>query len=254
VIDRRENRAVYGAGGGITWDSSAEAEYDEVIAKAAILSESLPRFALLETMALVHGHIERRGLHLDRLGASAHFWDFDPGAVAAADDALARVEHELPDGCWRIRMTVTRSGSVHIARSPLAAPPAPMPTDEGDALTVALAHDPVHSSDLLLHHKTTARAVYEQRRAAAPDTADVLLRNEHGLITEFTTGNLICEIDGRLLTPARDCGLLAGTLRRQLLEAGTVREADIAVDDLARAARMWLINSVRGWVRVRLHG
>jgi para-aminobenzoate synthetase/4-amino-4-deoxychorismate lyase len=129
-----------------------------------------------------------------------------------------------------------------------------MPTDERDALTVMLADEPVHSRDLLLHHKTTARAVYEQRRAAAPDTADVLLRNEHGLITEFTTGNLICEIDGRLLTPARDCGLLAGTLRRQLLEAGTVREADIAVDDLARAARMWLINSVRGWVRVRLHG
>jgi para-aminobenzoate synthetase / 4-amino-4-deoxychorismate lyase len=104
----------------------------------------------------------------------------------------------------------------------------------------------------LLHHKTTARALYEERRAPHADAFDVLLHNEHGCITEFTIGNVVCEIDGELVTPPRDAGLLGGTFREQLIRAGAVREADIRIADLPRVTRMWLVNSVREWMRVRL--
>ncbi len=40
VIDRATATAVYGAGGGITWDSNAHAEWAELLSKAAILSHS----------------------------------------------------------------------------------------------------------------------------------------------------------------------------------------------------------------------
>ena len=42
TIDHQTGRAEYGVGGGITWDSAGSAEYDELRAKAAILTDDLP--------------------------------------------------------------------------------------------------------------------------------------------------------------------------------------------------------------------
>ena len=64
--------------------------------------------------------------------------------------------------------------------------------------------------------------------------------------------NLVAEIAGQKLTPARTCGLLAGTLRQELLESGEIREAVITFDDLRRASHLWWINSVRGWIPAAL--
>ncbi len=43
VVDRASGTAVYGAGGGITWDSDPAAERAELLTKAAVLSSSLAR-------------------------------------------------------------------------------------------------------------------------------------------------------------------------------------------------------------------
>jgi para-aminobenzoate synthetase/4-amino-4-deoxychorismate lyase len=56
--------------------------------------------------------------------------------------------------------------------------------------------------------------------------------------------------DGRKLTPPLDCGLLAGTLRAELLARGDIQEQVLTRDDLQRARRLWFINGVRGWVEV----
>src|SRR5690606_6326095 len=106
--------------------------------------------------------------------------------------------------------------------------------------------------DPLLFHKTTARATYEHHRNAQPHVFDVLLFNERDEVTEFTIGNVVAEIDGRMVTPPRTCGLLAGCMREELLRSGTVTEAVINVNDARRATRLWLANSVRGLVPVRL--
>ena len=58
------------------------------------------------------------------------------------------------------------------------------------------------------------------------------------------------ELDGELLTPGTSAGLLPGTLRAAELEIGTISEATLTVAELRRARRVWLINSVRGWVEV----
>ena len=36
MIDQQSGMATYGVGGGITWDSTAEGEYDEVLTKASL--------------------------------------------------------------------------------------------------------------------------------------------------------------------------------------------------------------------------
>ena len=246
--DRAKTRAVYGAGGGITWDSTADSEYDEIVAKTALLSSpALPPFDLLETMRLQDGVIRRLDLHLQRLTDSARYWEFDDDAPRRAAAALAKVAIEKPHGVWRVRMTVSRDAHVSVALVEME--------DDGtptSSRTVKLADSSVHSGDPLLHHKTTARGFYDKHRAAHPDAFDVLLYNEHGCITEFTTGNVVCEIDGARVTPPRSAGLLGGTFREHLLLTREVREADICVGDLARVERMWLVNSVREWVPVRL--
>ena len=78
----------------------------------------------------------------------------------------------------------------------------------------------------------------------------MLLWNEVGELTETTIGNLVLDLDGRLVTPPVACGLLPGTFRAQLLEDGTVVEQVVSRSDLDRAVSVWLVNSVRGWVPI----
>jgi para-aminobenzoate synthetase / 4-amino-4-deoxychorismate lyase len=246
VVERATGRAVYGAGGGITWDSVADAEFDEVIAKASLLRGALPDLDLLETMRLEDGVISRFDLHMARLRDSARFFAFPAGTADSAAAALRRVCHELGTGSWRVRLTASRTGSINISHTRLHDPVGTR-ADEATPRRAALSRQPVPDHEPLLFHKTTARNVYDQRRGEDPDAFDVLLLNQRHELTEFTTGNLVVELDGSLLTPARHCGLLAGTLRQQLLDEGVIREAVIHAHRLADARRAWHLNSVRGW-------
>ena len=55
MIDHQTGNATYGVGGGITWDSTSEGEYHEVLAKASLLEENRPEFQLLESLLLNEG-------------------------------------------------------------------------------------------------------------------------------------------------------------------------------------------------------
>ena len=83
-----------------------------------------------------------------------------------------------------------------------------------------------------------------------PDVFDTLLFNERGEATEFTRGNLVVKLGGRLLTPALACGLLPGAFRAALLARGTIEEAVLPLADVAAADRVWFVNSLRGALRV----
>ena len=81
---------------------------------------------------------------------------------------------------------------------------------------------------------------------------DVLLWNDQNEITEFTIGNAVVELEGKLYTPPVHCGLLAGTFREKLLKEGVVEERIIYVDELKTCSNIYLINSVRQWIPVKL--
>jgi para-aminobenzoate synthetase/4-amino-4-deoxychorismate lyase len=63
---------------------------------------------------------------------------------------------------------------------------------------------------------------------------------------------VVVALDGALVTPPVSCGLLPGTLRADLVESGRVVERVVRIADLARVERIWLVNSVRGWMDARL--
>lgn len=242
VIDQAVQRAVYGSGGGITWDSTATGEYDESLLKTKVLTERPADFDLLETMKLEAGELLLLERHLDRLQASAHYFDFsyDQDTV---QEKLRQLAASNTSGSWRIRLLLSRDGRLHLEKAPL----------ETDANTeepkrFRLSAQPVPCENRFLYHKTTNRHVYENCKTDRRDVDDVLLWNEAGEITEFTIGNIVIEWGGRCWTPPLECGLLAGTMRADLLAKGEIEEKILSKKDLQEAEQIWLINSVRGWV------
>ena len=243
-LDRDTRTIEYGVGGGITWDSAASAEYDEIRAKSAIVTSVAPSFDLLETMRLTGKGYARRERHLARLADSARYFGIplEMREVEHALDAHAR-DTQSSEFPRRVRLLVARDGTPRVEDRAL-----PADALSGAPQRMALATLPVASSDPFLFHKTTHRAVYDRHRAEHPDAFDVLLWNENGELTEFTIGNLVLRLDGVDWTPPRECGLLAGTYRAELLERGEIRERRLHIDDLERAEGIWLVNSLRGRV------
>ena len=242
VVDAETGDAEYGAGGGITWDSAPGAEYDEALAKARVLAAERPDFSLIETMRLEDGSLVRRDRHLARLAESADYFGFADPAPAAAE-ALDAAAASQPRGRHRVRLVTSRTGAAAVTTTP-------MPPSSGTDRQVALASTRVSRDDVFLFHKTTHRVAYDAARATGADAFDVILRNGEDELTELTIGNLVVELDGRRWTPPRDCGLLAGVFRAELLARGEIGERVLRPDDLARATRAWLVNSLREWVPI----
>ena len=90
--------------------------------------------------------------------------------------------------------------------------------------------------------------MYERLRK--PGFDEVLMWNQQGEITEFTIGNVVANMDGRLVTPPVQCGLLPGTFRAWLLEQGEIIEGVIRKADLGRSRKVFMINAVRKWCEV----
>ncbi|MCW3094623.1 MAG: aminodeoxychorismate synthase, component [Chthonomonadaceae bacterium] len=244
LLDTETGVAEYGVGSGITWDSTPQGEYAENRLKAQVLEQIWPRFDLLETLRLEQGVYTLLSRHVDRLCASARYFGI-PLQESAVQSVLLTHAQALDTCPWRIRLLVTPRGEIRTETFPLNALPP-------EGLRAALALSPVSRRDRFLFHKTTHRIAYTTRRAERPDLDETLLWNEEGELTEFTTGNLVVERDGHLWTPPLDCGLLPGTLRAELLAKGEISERVLHPSDLEAATAVWLINSVRGWVAIRL--
>jgi para-aminobenzoate synthetase/4-amino-4-deoxychorismate lyase len=266
VVDKEAGQARFCAGGGIVWDSAEEAEHEECLEKMRFLGERTPEFELLETMlhecrAGGEGSWFLRDAHLGRLKASAHYFDFRFDA-RAIHDALDAAVAGCAAGHHKVRLLLSRQGGVQVETVRLDAdevgPPAvrsatPPDADACRTVRVALAAGPeqrVGSSDAFLCHKTTRRGIYSRALEAWPECDDVVLVNERGEVTEACLANVVALVDGRLVTPPRECGLLNGVFRQMLLDAGTVGERVLTPADLAAADEVWLVNSVRGWMRV----
>lgn len=226
-----DGTATYGAGGGITWDSNAAEEYDELLAKARILQ---PRFELIETFAVVDDHPRHLRLHLDRMEASASAlgFHFDADVVAAALQTLS--------GSLVARLTLAADGTVTVTTRPL--PQAP-----SDPVLLTIDSVRVDTSHGMSRHKTTQRAHFDAARARHPHADDVVLVGDHGRVTETTIASLMALLDGAWVTPPVSDGALPGVGRAlAMAERGAV-ERPVTVADLRRAEALAVVSSVRGW-------
>jgi len=246
TIDREIQQAEYGVGGGIVWDSDAADEYRECEIKTRVLSSPPIEFDLLEALLWTpHDGYFLLDRHTARLQDSADYFGFQFDRAAWLD-RLEEVRRTLPALDHKVRVALNRAGRLSISArklSEITRPP---------VQRVAVAQQPIDSNDVFLYHKTSRRMVYDQARTEQPGCDDVLLWNERGEITESCSANVVIDLDGRLITPPIECGLLSGTFRSELLAQGKIVERVISIEMLRRAARVWLINSVRKWMDVEL--
>lgn len=244
VIDQEKAQATYGVGGGITWDSATEHEYEEIKTKAALLTAKNVKFDLLESILLNHGKYPLLSYHLERLSQSATYFNYhyDPAQVK---DRLEQLAVDYPTASYKVRLQVARTGMIKVELElvqPIQQP-----------VKCYLAEQPIDLNDPFYYHKTTARDNYDKLMIDKPGNFATLLWNEEGELTEFTIGNLVIETNGIYKTPPIESGLLAGTLRQQLLDQKVVDEQIIFKEELEKADKIWLINGVRGWVEVQIN-
>jgi 4-amino-4-deoxychorismate lyase len=184
--------------------------------------------------------------HLARLGASSAALGFlHNGEKVKAALASAVARPAAPR--LRVRLVLSRDGAIETSATPID------PVSPETSWRVARAERRFDSTDPLLRHKTTRRALYEEELAQAArryGADEVLFLNERDELCESARCNLFVPADGVLLTPPLFCGLLAGTLRAALLAQGRAAERILHLDDLPGA--FYLGNSVRGLVRATL--
>lgn len=245
VIDGETGEGELGVGSGVTWDSRADAEYAECIAKGRFALSGPPEFELVETMLYEEGSgyflLDR---HLERLRRSAAYFGFAfrPEPVR---ETLALRGAPLA-GRYKVRLLLGREGTFAITTDHLP------PAGSDENVPVAFARTHVDSADPFLYHKTTNRDRYREELAARPDCADVIFLNERAEVTEGAVSTIVAKIGGSLVTPPLSCGLLPGVFRAELLERGEIVELVITADELRTAEEVWLVNSVRKWRRARL--
>jgi len=242
VVDAESGEATFGVGGGITIDSTAEGEYDECLVKAKFLNTPPQSFDLFESILLENGQYFLIERHLNRLRNSAEFFGFqfsEPAAISALE--VLKTDH--PDGRCKVKLTLKKDGSLVTDVSAIE------PTK---LWRVGLANSPVDSNDRLLFHKTTHREFYAKQVESRTDCDDLLFFNEREELTESSVANVVLKLEGKLVTPPVTAGLLAGTFREQLIVDGEIEERTIYRYELRQATELFLINSVRKWIKAEL--
>ena len=238
-----ETAGELGIGGAVVYDSTAPSEYAECLLKARYYEAARRPLELIETLRYAHGEgFTRLDLHLARMARSASVFGF----VFDRARALRNLQSAVFDagGPMRVRLTLDEAGVFKAAAAPLA----------GNAPVqwrYAISPEPVLSTDILQEHKTSWRELYDSEHARLTSELgcdEVLFLNERGEVAEGSRTNIFAEIDGVLVTPPLAAGALDGCLRREMIDSGECVERTLAPDDLARATRVFLGNSLRGLV------
>lgn len=231
---------------------------------------------VFETAVVRGGRPQALEAHLTRLERSAALLELPAPRRELWRAAVLRAAAEvsrpgvLNDGeLASIKFVMTRGDEIHPAgpsgwvlgfagRDPAAARStgiAAVTLDRG------YRHDVMQTSPWLLQGaKSLAYAVNQAalREAARRGADDVIFLSADGFVLEGPRSTLIARIDGALITPPPELGVLPGTTQADVfagLAATATGVAPLMRDDLDRADALWLCSSTRGAVPVhRLDG
>jgi para-aminobenzoate synthetase/4-amino-4-deoxychorismate lyase len=230
----------YGVGGGIVADSDGDAEYDEALLKARVLTDLAYDYELIETFrwAPAGGYV-RLGLHLDRMAASAVALGFQFDR-SAAEAALVDAARDFSQD-ERVRVALARDGGLAITHQAL-----PEPVDR--PLKLCVADYALDAGDPFLRHKTGRRSQHEAAFAAAARSGcgEALLLNRNGVVADASRNSVFAMIDGRLITPPIAAGALPGILRATMIASGEAVEGALTLADLHAATALFVGNSLHG--------
>ncbi len=252
----RDGQGEMGIGGGIIHDSDPEDEWRESLLKGNFLTHPPPEFHLIETILWQpeSGYWLIKE-HLERLADSAEYFLFsvDIDEIKGVLSEAVR----LSTSAQKVRLLLSRDGSFEITTTELMnfrfSDPC-KPQSSTPLKKAAFARQQTDPTSRYLYHKTTSRKLYNDARARATelDLYEMLFTNNKGEVTEGSITNIFIEKDGLLMTPPIKSGVLNGTLRRFLIAKGNVEERILLREDIHRADKVYLGNSVSGLVQVEV--
>ena len=233
TLQMQGTKAIYGVGGGITWDSKWESEYQETKQKSAVLYRKEPRFELLTTGRIHQGELTFLDQHLTRLREASRYFAYPFNEPKLLNYLQEELTHLDPSLDYRCRIALLKNGSFQLTITELKDLPA-------SYLQAQLREQTAPLNRPFIYFKTS------QRDHLVQSDREQIYYLEDGTLLETTIGNLILEIDGQLYTPPAHLPLLEGIYRRHLLETGQVEEKRLTLKDLEVADRVYACNALRG--------
>ncbi len=242
----REGKGEMGVGGGIVYDSLQDQEYKEAHLKAHFLTQKFPQFSLIESIRWEREKgFHLLDLHLNRLVDTARYFQISLD-LENVKKRLTTLETKFRKERYKVRVLVDLEGEIKINYQPLEKMILPV--------KVKLSRERIDPNNLFLYHKTTYRHLYDKERSLANREGffEVIFINNKGELTEGAISNIFLLIQDKLFTPSLTCGLLPGVLRQYLLEKGGVSERVLYLDDILRAQKIFIGNSVRGLLEAEI--
>lgn len=249
LIDMRAKKGEMGVGSGIVYDSDPEKEFEECKLKTKFIDGKQKVFKLIETILWKRniGYF-LLGLHLERMSSSAEYFGFICDAKAIIR-RLKELEKRYFNGYdYRVRLLLDKDGKLEVSFKRI---------DKSPGLAMArFSSRMTYSGDIFLYHKTTNREVYDEEYKKGHNKGyfDVIFTNEKGEVTEGSITNIMIKKGRTYYTPPVRCGLLNGVFRRYILETKNIPvvEKVLYKEDIRKADEIYMLNSVRGMVRVKL--
>lgn len=227
--DKEQGVHYYGVGGGITWDSEAEDEYQETVHKSEVLKRERLDFELISTGLVKEGKLDNLEGHLERLKTASLYYAYPFDEKALKE----RLKADLKDkqGSYRLRLSLDSRGEVGLSLSPFV--------KAETSLGYRLAEQTKgHEKSSFTYFKTSHRPHLSEE--------SLVYYNHKGNLLEGSYYNIILEKDGQWFTPPASLGLLKGLTITALLNEGKVTEKPLTLADLEKADKLYGCNALRG--------
>lgn len=246
INNKSEEQLYYPVGSGIIWDSQEKKEWEECRMKTGVLGKSEEIPELLEALLFdpATGFFLEQ-YHYHRLKDSAEYWGI-PFYQERWEKALGMAAAAGREQSLKVRLRMNSDGEITSEWEDLSFHAV------SGCLRFGIADITLDSCDPLLFHKCTSGMEIRRKALSRENCDDLLFLNERGELCETTRANLVIVFDKKKLTPSLNCGLLPGTYRQSLLDKGEIEEAVLTLDDLHKADKIYLINSVRKWMSAQL--
>ena len=239
TLQMQGNQAIYGVGGGITWDSKWESEYQETKQKSAVLYRQEPRFELLTTGRIHQGELTFLNQHLTRLREASRYFAYPYDEQKLLKELQEKLAHLKSNLDYRCRIALQKNGAFQLTITELTDLPA-------SYLQAQLTEQKLDLATPVTYFKTS------QRDHLGQSDHEQIFHLPDGSLLETTIGNLVLEIEGQLYTPPAHLPLLDGIYRRHLLETQQVEEKLLTLNDLTDADRIYACNALRGLYALNL--
>ena len=250
VVDSKAEKAEMGVGSGIVYDSDPDKEFEECKLKTNFLTQAREDFRLIETVLWRRGkgyYLLSR--HLKRLYSSADYFGFKYERKRLEKE-LKKLEKKFKGHYhYRVKVLLNRYGRIKSCFSRI-------PGSYDKVERVRFSSKKVSSKEIFFYHKTTRRNLYDEelKKWRKRDYFDIIFTNEKNQITEGSISNIIIKKGRSYYTPPVTCGLLNGVYRGYLLESRKIslKEKVLRKSDVRGADEIYMVNSVRGMVKVVL--